>query len=100
MKLKSHSAMISRGVPSWPPVWMREFGQENYPAGEVGILEDVRRSLTENQCHLVIHYNESRYVGVIRVDDPQFFENLYRVLRESCGRSIHEIGDFDIDEIS
>jgi hypothetical protein len=97
MKLRSHPSATYRGFPSWPPVWTREFGQENYPAGEVGILVDVSPSVTHNQCYLVIQYNDSRYVGLFQVDDQRFFHKLYHLFCQSCGRSVQELGELDLD---
>jgi hypothetical protein len=98
MKLRSHPSMSYRGFQSWPPVWMREFGPETYPVGEVGILEDVHKSTRENHCFLVIKYNGSRYVGIIQCDDQDFFEKLYHSLSHACGQPIHEIGELDLDQ--
>ena len=88
--------MTYRGFRSWPPVWTREFGPEMYAADEVGTLEDVRRSVLDNQCYLVIQYNGSRYVGVLQCDDRKFFEKVYGCLSQSCGQPIHAIGELDI----
>jgi hypothetical protein len=98
MKLRSHSALCYRGFQSWPPVWTREFGPETFPSGEVGILEDVHRSVLKNQCYLVIQYNGSRYVGVLQCEDGEFFERVYQCLSQGRGRPIHEIGELDIDQ--
>ena len=97
MKLRSHPDMSYKGFRTWPPVWTREFGPETYPAGEVGILEDVRRSVLDNQCYLVIQYNGSHYVGFIQCDDPGFFEKIYRCFARGRGQPIHEIGELDVD---
>ena len=98
MKLRSHSALCYRGFQSWPPVWTREFGPETFPSGEVGILEDVHRSVLKNQCYLVIQYNGSRYVGVLQCEDGEFFERVYQCLSQGRGKPIHEIGELDIDQ--
>jgi|RhiMetStandDraft_4_1073278.scaffolds.fasta_scaffold773155_1 hypothetical protein len=97
MKLRSHPLMCHRGIPSWPPVWTREFGQETYPAGEVGILQDVRRSTDGNYCYLAIQHNGSRYLGFLECDDCKFFEKVYRLFSRSCGHAIQEIGELDLD---
>jgi len=89
--------MTYQGVRNWPPVWTREFGPETYAAGEVGTLEEVRRSVLDNQCYLAIQYNGSRYVGFLQCDDREFFEKVYQSLRQSCGQSIHAIGELDFD---
>jgi hypothetical protein len=97
MKLRSHSSLCYRGFQSWPPVWTREFGPETFPSGEVGVLEDVHRSVLENQCYLVIQYNGSRYVGVLQCEDGKFFERVYRCLSKGRGKPIHELGELEID---
>ena len=89
--------MIYQGVRNWPPVWTREFGPETYAAGEVGTLEEVRRSVLDNQCYLAIQYNGSRYLGFLQCDDREFFEKVYRCLTKSCGQPIHAIGELDFD---
>ena len=89
--------MTYQGVRNWPPVWTREFGPETYAAGEVGTLEEVRRSVLDNQCYLAIQYNGSRYVGFLQCDDREFFEKVYHSLMQSCGQPIHAIGELDFD---
>ena len=76
--------MTYQGVRNWPPVWTREFGPETYAAGEVGTLEEVRRSVLDNQCYLAIQYNGSRYVGFLQCDDREFFEKVYHSLMQAA----------------
>ena len=87
------------GVRTWPPVWIREFGPETYPARETGILEDVLPSIFDNECYLVIEHYGSRYRGLVHCDNAQFFSRLYRYLRDSCGHPIREIGEIEVDNL-
>ena len=99
MELRSHPSMSYRGFRTWPPVWIREFGPETYPAGEAGILEDVLPSIFDNECYLVIEHYGSRYRGLVHCDNAQFFSRLYRYLRDICGHPIREIGEIEVDNL-
>jgi hypothetical protein len=95
MKLRTHP-LSYHGAPNWPPVWTRIEGQEKHPVGEVGILEEVRRSALDDTCYLIIQYEGSRYMGKLAFDDQKLCDRLCNVLTGHCGRPIREIADLDI----
>jgi len=38
----------------------------------------------------------TEYVGVLLLSDPVFYREIYRVLVQSCGETIRDIGDIDL----
>jgi hypothetical protein len=38
----------------------------------------------------------AEYIGCLSFENPAFCREIYRVLRDYCGKPIHEIGDTDI----
>src|SRR5262249_57108511 len=46
MLLRDHPLMTYKGVPSWPPAWLRRVGcyENTHPTGEIGILKGVAPS--------------------------------------------------------
>jgi hypothetical protein len=38
----------------------------------------------------------AEYVGVLLLSDPVFYREIYRVLVQSCGETIRDIGDIDL----
>ena len=98
MELRRHSLMSFGGIPTWPPPeWVWASGLRNvfiYPKGEVGVLENVRRSsVSPDKClFITMTYHGSIYLG--RLNFGQIFE----LLKSNCGRSITEIGSIDIPD--
>jgi hypothetical protein len=83
----------------WPPAWLWRGGSEDTrPDGEVGFLTDVVLSNIDppDRCFLVIQHMGAEYVGCLRLKNSAFCREIYRVLRESCGNAVHEIGDIDV----
>jgi hypothetical protein len=82
----------------WPPEWWLS----DEGAGEEGALVDVQ--LRDDPAMQLItisvnHCNNNRK-GVILLDDPKHLKILYHKLKDNIGRSLREIGDFDIDFLS
>jgi hypothetical protein len=100
MLLREHPLMSYRGNRSWPPTWMRINGgdEATQPVGEVGILKRVTRSVIEpyDRCFLIIEYRGAEYLGALLLSDPAFCREIYRMLIQSCGKTIQEIGDIDL----
>ncbi len=99
MKLRDHPLMSYKGAPSWPPAWLwRDGHKTTHPNGEVGILKEVIPSTTTpyTKCFLIMEHCETEYVGVLLLSDPAFYREIYRVLVQSCGETIRDIGDIDL----
>jgi hypothetical protein len=99
MKLREHPLLSYRGIPSWPPVWSWIDGEENEePAGEVGVLTEVRLSIIEppNKCFLIIAHEASFYMGCLLINDLAFCAQVAELLQDYCGYTIEEIGSLDL----
>ena len=94
MNLRDHSLIRN----TWPPKWMPLLpDRDDKPVGEVGILEDVFMSeLIENKVFLFMQHLTFRYMGVMLFDDQMFSRAIFTVLKSHIGRSIEEIGNFDL----
>ena len=99
MLLRDHPLMSHHGVANWPPTWTWIEGRENtHPKGEIGILKEVILSTVPSckACFLIMEHCETEYVGVLLLSDPAFYREIYRVLVQSCGETIRDIGDIDL----
>ena len=104
MELRRHSLMSFGSVPTWPPPeWIWVSGLRNvfiYPNGEVGVLENVRRSIVSpDKCLFItmIHHG-SIYLGRLNFDDEDFCRQIFELLKANYGRSLIEIGSIDIPD--
>ena len=99
MKLRDHPLMSYKGAPSWPPAWLwRDGHKTTHPNGEVGTLKEVIPSTVApyTSCFLIIRYRRAEYIGALLLSDPVFYREIYRVLVQSCGETIRDIGDIDL----
>jgi hypothetical protein len=99
MLLRDHPLMTYKGVLSWPPNWLWRGGYDTtHPKGEVGILKSVTSSAIEPnyRCFLLMEHCGAEYVGALLLSDPAFWREIYRVLIQSRGKTIREIGDIDL----
>jgi hypothetical protein len=103
MELRRHSLMSFGGIPTWPPPeWVWASGLRNvfiYPKGEVGVLENVRRSIVSDKClFMTMIHHGSIYLGRLNFNDEDFCGQIFELLKANCGRSITEIGSIDIPD--
>jgi hypothetical protein len=99
IKLKDHPLMSHRGARSWPPVWLQISGSRDKKVhGEVGILTNVTLSRIEpaRTCYLLIDFESQSYMGCLMIDDTALCRQVHDFLQQHIGRSIREIGDFDL----
>jgi|ERR687896_572061 hypothetical protein len=99
MKLRDHPRISYKGIPSWPPVWAWRGGNRySQPAGEVGVLKEVKLSAIEpcESCFLIIEHEGQEYVGALLFEDPLFCRAIYRLLIEHCGTPIQHVAEIDI----
>jgi hypothetical protein len=99
VQLRDHPRMTRKsGVASWPPRWTNtRLDVNDLPTGEIGTLERTMiRQLLDNKIFLFIHYNGSRYMGLMQFDDRRFCSQIFTILQANVGRSIKDIGDFDL----
>jgi hypothetical protein len=91
--------MSYQGVRNWRPPWIWLDGVGNkYPRGEIGTRKSVLLSKLKlaNRCFLLIHHEDSSYLGCLLFDDPAFCKYITEVLQFCCNRSIAEIGSLEL----
>jgi hypothetical protein len=99
MLLRDHPLMSYKGFPSWPPVWLWIYGEEDKgPKGEIGVFRRVVQSKIQpsNRCFLFIDYEKSSYIGDLRVDDCVFCDQITKFLQGCCNRPIAQIGGLEL----
>ena len=98
MKLRAHPLMSYRGVSNWPPVWVGTNHKNEPLRGEVGILEDVVPSQTENASRFFLRIEDEgwRYVGCLLFEDLSFCRQIYKLMVARRGYTIAQIGDIDL----
>jgi hypothetical protein len=98
MQLCQHPLMSYRGRRTWPPEWTWVSGSYNKnPDGDAGVLENVRLSaVNDNQLYLTMSYGGGRYVTSLIVDDPNFCQQVFKLLKEHYGWLIKIIGELEI----
>jgi hypothetical protein len=97
MLLRDHPLLAYRGICAWPPYWLWTAGYDNtHPRGEVGILKAVLRCKAPQGCFLIMEHCGAEYVGALLLDDSAFCQEIFEVLNQNLGNTIHEIGDIDL----
>jgi hypothetical protein len=97
MLLRDHPLMMFRGNRSWPPDWLwRDGYDDTHPRGEVGILKNVICSPTADGCFLIMEHCGAEYIGAVLLSDPRFSREIFRLLVQSSGKTIREIGEIDL----
>jgi len=99
VELRAHPLMTYRGLPSWPPVWIK--GGIDWEVkklkGEVGVLRHVlRHDKLPNKFFLVMEHENEQWMGCLVVADGTFCNQIVDLLKLHVGRSIKEIGDIDL----
>jgi hypothetical protein len=96
MKLNDHPLMSHKGLRNWPPSFLA-FNHEDRLAGELGILRHVMADQTDmNRVFLLTEYDGLGYVGCVQFDDKEFCSRIATVFRNSIGKPLKEIGEFEI----
>ena len=96
MKLRAHPLMSYRGVSNWPPVWVGTNHKNEPLRGEVGILEDVVPSQTENASRFFLRIEDEgwRYVGCLLFEDLSFCRQFTNYLQTNgCGSRLYYCAD-------
>jgi hypothetical protein len=100
MLLRDHPLMTYKGVPSWPPAWLRRVGcyENTHPTGEIGILKGVLPSTLPSPkiCFLTIEHCNAEYIGALLLSDPVFCREIWTILIQNCGKTIREIGGIEL----
>ena len=101
MQLRNHPLMSLNGIPNWPPEWIWAEGLRNnhlHPEGEVGILENVRRSIVrpDSSLFMTIKHNGRVYLGRLSFDRQEVCHQIFELLRANYGHSLSEIGSIKV----
>jgi hypothetical protein len=102
MELRDHRLMSYRGVPNWPPVWVRRksAAEQQILRGELGILQQViTTEFTCRRSFLLIEHEGLRYMGCLIFSDARFCRPIVKLLRRHCGYSIEYISAIDLDGV-
>ncbi|MCL4485133.1 MAG: hypothetical protein M1537_02140 [Nitrospirae bacterium] len=98
---RDHPKLRYHGAPTWPPDWggvYKDF--ELIPRGEVGILRDVEKIDADpfypEHLLLTMEYDRKAYSGTLWIEDSDFLEKIFNLLRTKCGKRIEEIGKMEI----
>jgi hypothetical protein len=99
IKLRDHPLMTRiSGIKTWPPLWVEPNGPtQKKPRGEIGVLKRVEQdSAIAHSFFIWIEYGGERYVGMMVFDDPNFCQEIFKVLEVNVGLPIEKIGDIDL----
>jgi hypothetical protein len=101
MELRDHRLMSYRGVPNWPPVWLRRksAAKQQTLRGEVGILQEVSIGIDYRRSILSMEHEGEPYIGCLIFSDHRFCRPIVKLLRRYCGHSIKDIGGIDLDRV-
>ena len=101
MLLREHPLMTRKsGYANWPPQWMSLSWTGAKINGEVGVLEEATMNdLITNKIFIRARDQGACYMAVLAFDDVAFAQQLCRLLLQSTGRSIRQIGDLDLSHM-
>jgi hypothetical protein len=103
MKFRDHPLLeCNNGMTLWPPQWWNEYqDKKQWPQGEIGTLEDVwMHELMDRAVFLYVRLNGFQYTGSMYFDDSGSCMAVYNFLKSVVGRSIADIGDFEVSQFS
>ena len=85
----------------WPPQWSNTSQpKENWPRGEIGTLESVwMHELLDRCVFLYVRDDGFQYTGSMYFDDHTSCMIVFDFLQSVVGRSIAEIGDWDVSHL-
>jgi hypothetical protein len=102
MELRDHRLMSYRGVPNWPPVWIRRQSRTEQQTlrGKVGILQElVSTGIDYRKSFLYMEHEGVGYIGCLIFSDHRFCRPIVKLLRRYCGYGIKNIGGIDLDRV-
>jgi hypothetical protein len=92
MKLRDHPLVKKH----WPPKWKPFFGPTVPIAGEVGILDEVRRSSNGRCCFVLMDIRGTKYIAGLRFHDAGFCRKFIDFARRQRGKPIAKIAELEI----
>jgi len=107
MFLRDHPLMSYRDIPTWPPRWhARGDGIDPPIAGEVGVLTEVTiyqpspQNRASPQLFLFMEHHGHRYIAAVLFSDAAFCAQVGRLLQKHYGRTLTDIGNLDLSDLS
>ena len=99
--LRDHPKLRYHGVPTWPPDWGGTYkGHDLIPQGEIGILRNVEKidsnSYYPDHLFLTVEYNGKGYTGGLWIEESEFLEKIFDLLKKNKGKKTEEIGKMEI----
>jgi len=98
MKLRDHPLLRRHFINQWPPVWASLVKEgEQISGSEDGVLTEVREAMSRSDgIVLIMHHNDKRYGSILIFSDLAFRRQIFRLLKNSVGLSIQQLGDIDL----
>lgn len=89
------------GMTLWPPQWSSAYRpKKDWPNGEIGILDDVwMHELLDRCVFLYVRQHGFQYTGSMYFDDHDSCVMIYDLLKSAVGRSLVEIGDWNVSHL-
>lgn len=89
------------GIPTWPPDRGGPYqGHDVFPTGEDGVLYAVER-INEDARYpkrliLTIEFRGNQYSGDLWIEDGDFLEDVFTILKKNKGKDLTTIGQLEI----
>src|SRR5499433_2064071 len=98
MKLRDHPLVRQYLIPQWPPVWVSLDNEDERRSRSVeGVLTEVREPISRSDgIVLIMHHNDNRYGTILIFSDLTFRKQIFKLLKDSVGLSIQQVGDIDL----
>lgn len=100
MKLRDHSLASHKGLPTWPPVWVRfdKASAATWTSDEYGILSQVKMfARNDHRISIRMKYQQTEYIAHLLFDDDTFCLRVFAVLKERIGSAVRDLGDIDFN---
>jgi hypothetical protein len=86
--------MKVREIRGWPPQW-ESFDPGKIAIGEVGVLKGASHSGIKGELHLLMEHEDSRYRGVLTLDE-RLSAKVLETLTRASDKPLTEIGALEI----
>jgi hypothetical protein len=99
MKLRDHPFTVYKGLPSWPPIWVRaDDPSQRLSEGENGIITSVAISdLAQRRISLQMKDGDHCYLAHLYFDNYDFCLKAHQALMNCIGKTVKECGDLEIE---
>ena len=92
---------VTTVIPTWPPDWGGAYqGHDVFPRGEEGVLFEVEKIESDakypESLLLTIDYRNKKYSGMLFIDELDFLNQVFDLLKKSKGKDLVTIGQLEI----